>query len=360
MTKADLVAVVTQASGHPKAKVAVTLDLLLALITEALLNHQRVELRRFGTFEVTYRRSRVARDLNTNDELRLPARPMPRFVPFDALKDVVKGTETMEGTAERDEVAVLAERSSSPVPDVSLPMSNETQPDSSTPEHSLNALIEAVNTNPDDLDARLSLAIAYTEQQMYDEAIEQCQVILHQNPVHLSAILQLGLIQETQGKYERAMEEYERVLRIDRDHVEATQRLGMLHSKLGLYVEAESEFKRALELNPSSVETYYHLGVVHTKRGLYGRAIQEFEKVLELDAQHIDAYFHLGRAYDHQERYDDAIQMFEALLKVQPENSRAYWHLGILYDKKKAGAKALEMYQRANLLSATRKKNERR
>lgn len=360
MTKADLVAAVTRASNLPKAKVAVTLDLFLALVTEALLDHQRVEIRRFGTFEVISRRARVARDLNTNHELRLPARPMPRFVPFDALKKTVASDAMTQEVSERDERIVQSEPSLSVLPEVSATMSDEIGLESRSSERSLEATLEAVNANPDDLNARLSLAVAYTEQQMYDEAIEQCQVILHQNSVHLGAIHQLGRIREKQGEYESAIQEYERILRIDRDNVEALQQLGILHSELGLYTEAENEFKRALELNPSSTDAYYNLGLVHTKRGLYSRAIQEFEKVLELDSTWIDAYLHLGRAYDHQERYDDAIRMFEALLKVQPDNSRAYWHLGVLYDKKKAGAKALEMYQRANLLASTKKGSERR
>ncbi|MBI4551827.1 MAG: tetratricopeptide repeat protein [Candidatus Latescibacteria bacterium] len=359
MTKADLVAAVTRTSGYPRARVAATLDSFLSLITEALLNHQRVEIRRFGTFEVTYRRSRVARDLNTNDALRLPARPMPRFVPFDALKDMIEASSHPASVPDQAVVIVPPElpRFLSSEARGLMPDERDVKPSPPQPEDGLIVRVDAVNANPDDPDARLALAVAYIAHQLYDSALEQCHLILHQNPVHLGAIMQLGRIREQQGDYENAIEEYERILRIDRDNLDALQHLGRLHSELGFYVEAENEFKRALELNPSSVIAHYNMGVIHTKRGLYGRAIQEFERVLELDSECFDAYFHLGRAYDHQARHDDAIRMFEALLKVRPDESRACWHLGVLYDKKKAGVKALEMYQRANLLA--RKGNER-
>lgn len=359
MTKDDIVIEVAKRSGLPKTRIAAALDLFLGLISEALENRERVELRRFGRFEVVDRRSRVARDLNTNRQIRIPGRVMPRFVPFDAFKRYVADC-YQEPSLEGMQKEPFLEPTLSPLQKPVLPAPDEPVPARTVETDPLEAMRRIVEERPDDPAPRLALASACMERFRYEEAAAHCQAVLKQDPNHLDALNQLGKILERQGDYERALETFQRALQVNREHPETLYNLGIFYTGQDDFVAAEREFRRVLEIDASHADAAYQLGVIHTKRGLYVRAIHEFERVLEIDPQRVEAYFHLGRTYDHQERYDDAIRMFEALLKVQPENSQAYWHLGVLYDKKKMGARALAMYQKANMLSAAKKGSDRR
>jgi tetratricopeptide (TPR) repeat protein len=346
MTKDDIVSETALHTQVPKNKIATTLDLFLKEVSAALEQHERVEIRRFGSFEVTYRKARVARDLNTNAEIRLPDRAMPRFVPFDAFKNKVSD-QFAERESIVEEIKVPLEKVKAPNPQVPDQIELKKVP-------ALEKLEAQVHDSPDDADARLSLVMAYEKSALYDKAIDQCQQILRQEPNHVEAICQMGKMLFMTGAHDRASQDYDRALRINPNHVQTLISRALLRSKIGRYNEAERDLKQVLEYNPETSVACYHLGVLYTKRGLYGRAIQEFEHGLEIDPESADAYFQLGKTYDHLERHADAINMFEALIKIQPNNTRAYWHLGVLYDKTKQSHKALEMYQQSNRLSAAK------
>ena len=344
MTKDNIVSETALHTRVPKNKIAAILDLFLKEVSEALEQHERVEIRRFGSFEVTYRKARVARDFNTNAEIRLPDRAMPRFVPFDAFKKSVS-----EQCAGQESIEEEVEPSPS-VKEVSGSRGTEQPGSSKAP--SLSRLEVRVQESPDDSEARFLLAEAHGNQALYNKAIDQCQQILRQDPNHIAAINYMGRMLFLSGAQDRASQEYDRALRVDPNHADTLMNRAILRSEIGRYNEAEQDFKHVLEYNPEASGACYQLGKLYTKRGLYGRAIQEFEHALEIDPAAAESYFQLGKTYDHLERHEDAIGMFEELIKIEPENARAYWHLGVLYDKTKQSQKALEMYQQSNHLSA--------
>lgn len=356
MTKDDIVTETALHTRMPKTKIAKTLDLLLQEVSTALEQHERVEIRRFGSFEVTFRKARVARDLNTNAEIRLPERAMPRFVPFDAFKNTVSAQYADRVDEAEEEVApkqvektVAVETTAAPeVPDTS-------GKDEKT---SLAGLEARIQTSPDNADARFELAREYERRGLFDRAMEQYQQIQRQNPNHVDAINSMGKMLFLSGAKDRAAQEYDRALNMDPNHAGTLMNRALLRTDIGRYNEAEQDFKHILEYNPEAADACFQLGVLYTKRGLYGRAIQEFEHALEIDPEAAEAYFQLGKTYDHLERHEDAIRMFEALIGLEPENARAYWHLGVLYDKTRQSHKALEMYQQSNRLSAANHEGE--
>ncbi len=349
MTKDDIVSeTALHTTRVPKSKIAAMLDLFLKEVGGALEQHERIEIRRFGSFEVTYRKARVARDFNTNAEIRLPDRAMPRFVPFDAFKKLVSdqyGAQLLLrlNVEEAEPPPTVKEASGSHGTDQLHGLSKDP---------SLASLEARVQESPDDSEVRFLLVEAYGKLALYNKAIDQCQQILRQDPNHIAAINNMGRILFLSGALDRASQEYDRALRVDPNHADTLMNRAILRSEIGRYNEAEQDFKHVLEYNPEASGACYQLGILYTKRGLYGRAIQEFEHAIEIDPAAAGSYFQLGKAYDHVERHEDAIGMFEELIKIEPENARAYWHLGVLYDKTKQRQKALEMYQQSNHLSA--------
>jgi integration host factor subunit beta len=71
MTKADLVEQVAEGIGPgiTKKDCALVVDGLLNAIKAALADHENIEIRGFGTFKVRERRSRVARNPRTREQV---------------------------------------------------------------------------------------------------------------------------------------------------------------------------------------------------------------------------------------------------------------------------------------------------
>jgi DNA-binding protein HU-beta len=89
MNKGDLINKVAEVLNSKKdAQSAV--DCILSTVTEALAEKESVTLVGFGTFKTAERKARKGRNPQTGNEIDIPARNVPKFIPGKALKDAVK------------------------------------------------------------------------------------------------------------------------------------------------------------------------------------------------------------------------------------------------------------------------------
>jgi DNA-binding protein HU-beta len=89
MNKGELINEVAKVVDTKKdAQAAV--ETVLSSITDALKKGDSVTLIGFGTFKVTKRESRKGRNPRTGEEIDIPEKNVPKFVPGKALKEAVE------------------------------------------------------------------------------------------------------------------------------------------------------------------------------------------------------------------------------------------------------------------------------
>ncbi len=89
MNKGDLINKVADVLNSKKEAQA-AVDCVIESITEALAKNDSVTLVGFGTFKTAERKARKGRNPQTGEDIDIPARNVPKFVPGKALKDAVK------------------------------------------------------------------------------------------------------------------------------------------------------------------------------------------------------------------------------------------------------------------------------
>ncbi|OQB75854.1 MAG: DNA-binding protein HU [Deltaproteobacteria bacterium ADurb.Bin135] len=89
MTKANLIGVVAQKSGLPKAAVEKAINAIFDSIMGTLKKGDKVTLVGFGTFDVVKRAAREGINPRTGATIKIKARKAPRFKAGKALKDSV-------------------------------------------------------------------------------------------------------------------------------------------------------------------------------------------------------------------------------------------------------------------------------
>ena len=89
-SKSDLVDAVAEKSGLGKKQAAAAVDTVFDTISEALANRDKVQLMGFGTFETRERKERRARNMQSGEEMVVPAGHSIGFRPGKALKESVK------------------------------------------------------------------------------------------------------------------------------------------------------------------------------------------------------------------------------------------------------------------------------
>jgi len=91
MNKAELVSAAAEKAELSKKDMEAALNAALEVITEALVQNDKVQLVGFGSFESKLRAARTGRNPKTGEEIKIPASRAPVFKPGKALKDAVEG-----------------------------------------------------------------------------------------------------------------------------------------------------------------------------------------------------------------------------------------------------------------------------
>lgn len=91
MNKGDLVSAMAEVTGMTKKDTAAAVDAFIEVVSETLEKGEDVALVGFGTFKVKERAARKGRNLQSGEEIDIPASNVVSFKVGKTLKDAVKG-----------------------------------------------------------------------------------------------------------------------------------------------------------------------------------------------------------------------------------------------------------------------------
>lgn len=88
MNKAELGALVAENFGYSNKKDGIpVVEYVFEQIEQAILNGDKVSISGFGSFELVETKARTGRNINTGEEIQIPAKNKPKFKAAKALKE---------------------------------------------------------------------------------------------------------------------------------------------------------------------------------------------------------------------------------------------------------------------------------
>lgn len=90
MTKAEIVANISEKSGIEKADVLRVVEDLMTEVKDSLNKGDNVYLRGFGSFIVKQRAEKTGRNISKNTTIKIPAHNIPAFKPAKVFVESVK------------------------------------------------------------------------------------------------------------------------------------------------------------------------------------------------------------------------------------------------------------------------------
>lgn len=90
MTKADIVAEISDETGLERADVQKTVEVFMDTVKKSMSNGQNVYLRGFGSFVVKKRAEKTGRNISKNTTIIIPAHNIPSFKPAKTFVEEVK------------------------------------------------------------------------------------------------------------------------------------------------------------------------------------------------------------------------------------------------------------------------------
>ncbi len=147
------------------------------------------------------------------------------------------------------------------------------------------ALINALEVNPDDTDARIRLGyfLGAPQQMLVPDlsaSKRQFEKVLELEPNNLEAMLQLGLAEFRLGEADKAAERFENIIQNYRRHSGAYYYLGVYHLRHGDPEKAVENFKESLRLKPRDPETLWNLWTAYAQLGGYPENLPEEFKIV--------------------------------------------------------------------------------
>lgn len=91
MTKSELIEAISRSQSHLDQKdVDLAVKTLIEIMSAALAEGERIEIRGFGSFSLHHRPPRIGRNPKTGEPVALPEKYVPHFKPGKELRERVK------------------------------------------------------------------------------------------------------------------------------------------------------------------------------------------------------------------------------------------------------------------------------
>ena len=90
MTKADIVAIISEKKGIEKGDVQAVVETFMEEVKTSLESGENVYLRGFGSFIIKTRAEKTGRNISKNTTIKIPAHNIPAFKPAKVFVESVK------------------------------------------------------------------------------------------------------------------------------------------------------------------------------------------------------------------------------------------------------------------------------
>jgi ATP-dependent Clp protease ATP-binding subunit ClpC len=269
---------------------------------------------------------------------------------------------------------------------------------------SVRAFDEALQRDPQHLDAALRKADALRRKHDYFEALQAYEAVIARHAGDIRARVGRADTLRMLGKFDEAAAAFDEALAIDADHVPALSgkastlsaqrkysdaraiwqrildkepglhaaRRGLAHAEMAMRLESAAPApppsipsdvqQSSPATQPSSVEPprarppaseaqtardEFDRGRSFHKDRDYGQAVLCFQRALELDPEYAEAAFRLGLAHEDDRQFRKAIEAYERCLQLKPDHVQAATNIGEAYRKNERYKDAVKAYDRA-------------
>ncbi len=205
------------------------------------------------------------------------------------------------------------------------------------------AFRRAVDSSPNNADARNYLGLSLFENGQAEEAVAEYQRALQISESHQSARANLGAAFISQRRFPEAIEQFKRVVANDKSNVDGFLQLGFALRETNHSREAAEAFRNATNLAPTNEKAWNNLGICLFETNDLDEAINAYREALKIKSDYQQAVMNLALALTKKGDYDGAEKAWRELLDKDPGNLRAATGLARLMLKKERLTDAIEL-----------------
>ena len=217
--------------------------------------------------------------------------------------------------------------------------------------HSLEYYRRALEINPMNLMARLTLGAAYMELGKLQSAEQEYKRAIETHPSDPTARNYMALLYLNTQQYQKAGSMFQTVAKMWPDNVTAHLNLGMIYGVMGNPQQAEVHFQEVIRVEPENFEGHMALGNALEARGRPGEALLHYRKAIAHSPTQVKDCLQIAQTLMHRaELNQDIGRLLENLLRIHPECAPAFVLVGKLCLRQNDLDGAIQAFETANTL----------
>jgi tetratricopeptide (TPR) repeat protein len=189
------------------------------------------------------------------------------------------------------------------------------------------AAIELLSSAPPDEDLILDLALAYSQAGQFDRAATTLTSALTKAPDAQRISTALATVYVQSHRYQDATNLIRRELQA---HPHNTG-VELLYLRLLVLqdddADAQPIAQKFLAAHPKDFDALYLSGVIDNDEQHYAGAVEHLLAAAAIDPKHYDVRFNLGTAYEHLKQNESALEQLERAVALDPSKAEAHFHL---------------------------------
>ncbi len=183
---------------------------------------------------------------------------------------------------------------------------------------------KALEINPENMEAHLSLGYLLGNREEYEEAAFHLKEVIRINPGLAKAHSNLGYVFMRKGDPGQAFGSFFRAVQLNPRMAEAQLGMGVLRLEQGDFELAENRFRIVLGLEQNNVSAGVGLAkALRQQEGKKDKALEVIIDVVRMNPNHVEALLETGEMLAEMGRNSEALLHFNKVLSLAPGNIRA-------------------------------------
>ncbi len=196
-------------------------------------------------------------------------------------------------------------------------------------ERAKKVLKEVIQENPDNWQAKMYLADAYTYGKEFDEAVVTYKEIL-ETVDDIEVKEKLAIVYSWTKKYDESIDLYEEVLE-EKEDPETELQFARVLGWGQRYNRALDQYEKMLDKKEDPLVELEYLGKKRYWDNRIKRAIKTYTELIEKAPENVEVMFDLSQVYSYRQMWEEAEEEYRRILSVTPNHFRASTSLSKLY-----------------------------
>ena len=217
---------------------------------------------------------------------------------------------------------------------------------------SIEDLNKVIESDPNDIEALTLRAHAHYAQGNFTAALEDFDKVIAAGEESLQLLFYRGGAFFYTGDTERAIQEWSRAIEIDPQNTVVLSNRALAYRKIEDLEHALQDYQRIIALEPKADAIHKSIGDIHFQTEEYQAAIDAYSEAISLNPEYASVLFNRGVAHLQLEHFEEALADFEAVLALEPGNQAAHKRLGDAHYLTEQYQKAIKAYLQTGALKS--------